>query len=474
MKFNNKFKKVMISLATVALSGAIFCSCSTNARGVASITKSGSVGLTDYYTITYTDGTYDTFTVTNGENGKDGISGANLDADALFEAYMERYPDADYDDFLKAVFDLSVDKNQTAVNKVLRSCLKVYTEFTESYRTWQGTVKETAVYTGSAVVYSIQDEYSYIITNYHVIYDVSASTESKIAKRITCYLYGSEDEPYSSGQKGADGCTVYEYGEYAIDCDYMGGCAAADIAVLKTETSALKAVNPDVKAVEFAEDYHVGQTAIAIGNPNSEGISVTEGIVSVDNEFIQLSVDGTTREYRSIRIDTALYGGNSGGGLFDTDGKLIGIANAGNGDDQNINYAVPLNIVKNVTESIIHYSKNGATSLSKITLGVTVRFNNSKFVYDAAKGYGKICEDVVINSITANSIAEDLGLSAEDIIRSIVVNQTEYAIDRYFDIDDLLYVVREGDEISVKYIRSGKQSQTGNYTVLASDLSVLV
>ncbi len=459
-----KIGKIITVLSAAALSAAFFVGCSnaTAGRGIASILKTGSAGLTDTYTITYTDGTTDTFTIQNGANG--------VTVEALFAAYLEKNPDASYEDFLSAVLSVSVDETTMAISKALQSSLQVYTEFTESYRTPFGTMTETAMYMGSAVVYSIESDYTYLITNYHVIYDANASTSDKIAERIVCYLYGSEGAPQTTGEKNEQGCTVYDYGEYGIECEYVGGSACADLAIIKTPTEDIRAINQDIAEIEFAEGYSVGQTAIAIGNPNGEGISVTKGIVSVDNEFIQLAVDGTTREYRSIRIDTALYGGNSGGGLFDADGKLIGITNAGNSDDQNINYAIPLNIVKNTTESILYYAGLGERSIKKITIGVSVRSENSKYVYDTQSQYGKIVEDVLVASITANSIAERLGLQAEDRILSVKINGVECAVNRYFEIGDMVCTIRKGDEISICYVREGEQKETDAYEILDTDL----
>ncbi len=491
-----KIRKIIALLSAVCLSATLFFGCDsesgTAGRGIQSIAKTSSEGLTDYYTITYTDGTTDVFTVQNGADGADGAQGEKgeqgaqgvqglqgqaaekISVEELYAVYVEKYPSASYEDFLNAVLSVSVDETATAIGKALQSSLQVYTEFTESYRYGYGygnsTRKETATYMGSAVIYAIESDYTYLITNYHVIYDTNANTSDKIAERIVCYLYGSEGAPQATSEKNEQGCTVYDYGEYGIECEYVGGSAVADLAVIKTETATIKAINEDIAAIEFAQGYSVGQTAIAIGNPNGEGISVTKGVVSVDNEFISLSVDGTTRDYRSIRIDTALYGGNSGGGLFDVDGKLIGITNAGNGDDQNINYAIPLNIVKNTTESILYYARLGERSVKKITVGVTVRYENSKYVYDTQSQQGKIVEDVIVDSITANSIAEQLGLQAGDRILSVKINGTAHEINRYFEIGDLLYTVRQGDTLSVCYEREGEPKEAPMYEITASDL----
>ncbi len=457
-----KIKKIALLLISVLMAMVIPVACTeTQAKGIATIDKTGSEGLVDYYTITYTDGTTSIFTVTNGDD---------LDVAELFASYLEQYPDATYEQFLDAVLSVSVDETTTAINRALQSSLQVYTEFTERYRSPFGTVVDTALYMGSAVIYSIEDDYTYLITNYHVIYDVNAGSTDKLAERIVCYMYGSEGEPYATDEINQKGGTVYDYGDYAIECEYVGGSATADLAVIRTRTAAIKAINPNIAQIEFADGYSVGQTAIAIGNPNGEGISVTKGIVSVDNEFIQLSVDGTTRDYRSIRIDTALYGGNSGGGLFDVNGELIGITNAGNNEDQNINYAIPLNIVKSTVESIMYYGEQGEQSVKKLSVGISVRYENSRYIYDAQSQSGKIREDVIVNEVSSNSLAAQFGIKVDDIITAIVVNDAVHEIDRYFDIGDILYTVRMNDEISFSLIRDGNAMQTPVYTVTASDL----
>ena len=246
----------------------------------------------------------------------------------------------------------------------------------------------------------------------------------------------------------------------------MGGSVTSDIAVLRAETKDIAAINADAKAVTLASDYHVGETAIAIGNPEGKGLSVTQGVISTENEQITLNIEGTTRSYRSLRIDTPLYEGNSGGGLFNADGELIGITNAGNSEDQNINYAVPLEIVKGTVENILHYYNDGdssTTGASKITLGVTVTTQNSKYVYDASSGYGSVQEEVIVNSVTAGSIAETLGLQANDKIVSLFINDTEYTINRSFRISDLILTMRENDIIKVKYART-ENGETAEHT----------
>lgn len=466
-------KLTLALLAVIVVAATLFGGCNVlnpnSTNNVLSIEKTSSSGLTDTYTVTYQDGTTSQFQVTNGKDGNDGES---FNVEELFAAYQERNPNATFEDFLQTFAIAEANGNTMAISKALLSSVKVYTEFTESYSAWPRPQPyyETNIFCGSGVIYKITDDYTYIVTNYHVLYDTNAATQSKIAKKITVYLYGSESAPAATDKQDASGCTVYDYGVYAVECQFVGGSATSDLAVIKASTQSLKAVNSEIRAVELAKDYVVGQTAIAIGNPEDEGISVTQGIVSVDNEFIQLSVDGKTRAYRSVRIDTPLYSGNSGGGLFDVNCKLIGITNAGDKSDQNVNYAIPVNIVKPVVENILFYADG---TVKKAFIGVTVGSENSKYVYDETLGRGKIVEEVVIREVAKDSIAQALGLQAGDVIEKIYVNGTCYEATRYFDIGDVMYCAREGDEISFEFLRDGVSVSSTQYALKASDLQVV-
>ena len=335
-----------------------------------------------------------------------------------------------------------------------------------------GTRSGISVSTGAAVIYSMdtsEDGYTYFVTDYHVIYnndaDASLNNEdgTKIARNLHAYLYGSEGSPSAVDENGdgyADtddnGYTIYDYGDYAIDLEYVGGTITYDIAVLRAKTSDVLARNEDAQPVKLADEYHVGETAIAIGNPEGDGLSVTQGVISTESEYITLSIDDTPRSYRSIRIDTALYSGNSGGGLFNKSGELIGITNAGNSTDQNINYAVPLEIVTGTVDSIIYYGNDGnadTNGVYRLLFGVNVNTENSKYVYDAASGYGNISEDVMIASVNSGSLAEKLGLRQDDRIAAVIINGTTHTIDRSFDIENLALTIRANDIIQIVYER---------------------
>lgn len=452
----------------------VFTGCGTTTNYVVSIQQTNSENNVDTYIITYSDGTTSTFTVTNGKDGQD------VSIMDIYENYKEIYgSELTYAEFLEKYLNIEQADNSLVINKCLQSSLKIYSEFTQTVTTsiwpYQTVSNQVAIYSGSGVIYKIDEDYTYIITNYHVIYNSNANADngSNFARKIYVYLYGSEFEPVATSETDNLGYTVYNYGTYGVKCELVGGSVENDIAVLKASAADLKAINSEIKEVTFAEDYYVGQTAIAIGNPEDEGISVTEGIVSVDNEFINLEIDGTVRQHRSIRIDTAIYNGSSGGGLFNEKGELIGITNAGDEEDQNVNYAIPLQIVKGTVENIMYYyndNNEDTQNAYKIVLGVTVQTSNSKYVYDANSGYGKICETVTVSDITSGSIADTLGLEINDVIKSIYINTTEYAINQDFDISDAILQIRPNDNISIKYTRNDVEATTENYTISLDDL----
>lgn len=466
-------------LLVLAMPCLIFAGCAKD-KYVVSIIKSSETTDGTVYTITYSDGTTDSMTISNGEKGADGIDGADgvdgkdLTIDTVFNKYKEIYGDISFQDFLKLYLSINVEGTTSAINSALLSSVKIYTEFYETVGDCFNTENKVAIFSGSGVIYEMDEDYSYIITNYHVMYDDSANEANggKIARKTRAFLYGSEGTYMATDEKDENGYPKYDYGDYAIDCWYVGGSIKYDLAVLKVSTTRLQAINPDAKPITFADRYCVGETAIAIGNTEDEGISATKGIISVDNEFINLQIDSTVRQYRSIRIDTAIYSGNSGGGLFDINGHLIGITNAGDSEDQNVNYAIPLPIVKAVVGNIMYNTEkgtNGNTLARRFTLGVTVTSHNQRFVLDESLGYGKIKEDVVVTDIVEGGLFDTLGVEVDDKILSIVIGEKEYIVDRIFEIDEAILDARVGDTISIKYKRGSDTLQTNEHALVVGD-----
>lgn len=238
------------------------------------------------------------------------------------------------------------------------SVVEISTEVMTSYGPFQ-YVSDGA---GSGVIIS---ENGYIITNNHVI----TGNSNAVADTITVRLKNTTE--YKAKVVGTD--------------------AESDIALLKIEATGLKAA-----IVGDSDNLVVGQSVVAVGNPLGElGGTVTSGIVSATGRTI--NVDGT--EMKLIQIDAAVNPGNSGGGLFNLKGELIGIVNAkstGTGIE-GLGFAIPVKDAINVSEQIkTNGYVTGRTYIGVSFLDVTDAFTAYRYfgtqtlgvyVYQALEGY---------------------------------------------------------------------------------------
>ena len=200
---------------------------------------------------------------------------------------------------------------------------------------------------------------------------------------------------------------------------------------------------------------------LRIGNAQGLGISSTSGVVSVDSEHITMTAaDGRTEvSFRVMRVDTAINSGNSGGGLYDDEGNLIGIVNAKIVYDgvENIGYAIPSNVAVSIAENIIDYCYGTDTErVQRALLGITVSTSDSKAVYDSATGIMTIKETVSVYEVSSGSLADGI-LQAEDVLVSATVNGNTTEITRQYHIIDMMLDVRAGDVVTLKILRGGEE-----------------
>lgn len=384
---------------------------------------------------------------------KNGFNGSETDwLESLHTTNNIEKTTNNYNINVNSAHDVSI-----AANIGLKSIVSVYCKHTVVVNTWFGQQTQQAQSAGSGVIYQLENDGSaYIITNHHVVYENSSTESDKISKDINVYLYGMEGS------------------NYAIPAVYVGGSLNYDIAVLKvTQNNILKAAAEKgvATAVEFADSSKIraGQTSIAIGNPEAEGISVTCGIVSVDSEYIDMTaVDNRTKiSLRVIRTDTAVNSGNSGGGLFDDTGKLIGIVNAKSGDNdvENIAYAIPCNVAKAIADNIIYYNTTRKEScVMRVLLNVTVQTSGLSTEIDKETGFINRIEQVQIASVNSNSIVKGK-LQEGDVINSVKIGNVTTQITRQYQFIDVLLNARVGNDITIDFTRNGeKQSITVTVT----------
>ncbi len=183
--------------------------------------------------------------------------------------------------------------------------------------------------------------------------------------------------------------------------------ATLDLAVVKIEKKGLP-------AIEFgdATQVHVGDKAIAIGNPLGLDLqsTLTSGYVSGLDRSITLE-DGNIMD-GLIQTDAAINGGNSGGALLDAEGKLIGLNSAKPEQADGIGFAIPVSTVKPIVDRIV---KDG--TFQPLYLGITGY--NAKVAMQMGLADLPTDQGVVVRSVTAGSPAADAGIASGDVIVAI-------------------------------------------------------
>ena len=190
------------------------------------------------------------------------------------------------------------------------------------------------------------------------------------------------------------------------DAKVIGKDPRSDIALIQlSEAKNLTAIK-----IADSDDLRVGDYTVAIGNPYGLGETVTSGIVSA------LGRSGLNVEnYENfIQTDAAINRGNSGGALVNLNGDLIGINTAilaPDGGNIGIGFAIPSNMVKNLTAQMVEYGQ-----VKRGELGVMGTELNSELAkamkVDAQRG-------AFVSQVLPNSAAAKAGIKAGDVIVSL-------------------------------------------------------
>ncbi len=252
---------------------------------------------------------------------------------------------------------------------VKASVVEITTETVQESWFIQQYVTEGA---GSGVIISKD---GYIVTNNHVIEGVSS-----IRVRLV------------------DGT------EY--DATLIGTDSKTDLAVIKIEAENLSSA-----VFGMSGSLKVGQSVVAVGNPLGElGGTVTDGIISALER--EMTIEG--EKMNLLQTNAAVNPGNSGGGLFNLYGELVGIVNAktsGSGIE-GLGFAIPIDDAKDVIEELIDL---GYVS-GRAYMGVTLLDIND---YMTAASYRVNRYGVYILSVQEDSPAFSAGLRAGDYVEGI-------------------------------------------------------
>ena len=264
---------------------------------------------------------------------------------------------------------------------------------------------------GSGVIVK---EDGYIATNYHVI-------------------------------EGANKVEVTLHNGDTYNATIIGSDSMNDIAVIKIDAKDLTPVT-----IGDSSKLNEGDLAVAIGNPLGQlGGTATAGIISALDR--NLTIEGTPLTL--IQTDAAINGGNSGGGLFDGRGELIGIveSKASAVGVEGLAFALPINYVSGIINDLI---ENGGSSSAKATPAVGVVI--SEVSEENAQYYGLDKAGVYIAQVTGEN-AEKAGFKEKDRIVSIdgkeIKSSNEFiGIVRKHEVGDTVTIVveRNGQEMEIK------------------------
>ena len=396
--------------------------------------------------------------------GKEGGDGKDLTANSLYESAKANGFEGRYFDFCRDVLDIDVKENNDVetIAKNTTSIVEINCGFAKTVQSsgylpgFLGGFTQTQYYSsaGAGVIIELDKEKgdALVVTNYHVIQDASANTKNGVSNAIYLYTYGAYN-----GFSGSETQAYEDRNGDGIKAEFVGGAAQYDIALLRVkESETLK--NSIATAAVFAEssEVSVGEKVYAIGNPNARGIAVTQGLISFDSEWItMLSQDGqTTTDYRVMRTDAAINGGNSGGGLFNVKGELIGITNAKSvkTDIDNVGYALPGVHVRNLCQNILRSERTyGDNAAHVATLGVTVGVSASKGYYDA-DGNLRIKETFRVVQVGTDKAASGI-FEEMDSIKAIRINDGEWVeFTREYQLLDELLKISRGDVARFKVV----------------------
>ena len=290
--------------------------------------------------------------------------------------------------------------------------------------TTNGTLETSSE--GSGVIYKIEDDLAYIVTNNHVI-------------------------------DGADELEILMKDGTKEVATVVGGDIWTDLAVLTIPAANVTAV----ASFGDSDAVNVGEPAIAIGSPlgTEFATSVTQGIISAKNRSVSTDVDGdgiVDWDVTALQTDAAINPGNSGGALINIAGQVIGINSMkiSDSDVEGMGFAIPSNDVLTIINEL---EQNG--EIIRPILGVSMLdlFQISASQQSSVLSLPEdVTAGVVIAEVQALSAAELGGLEQYDVITEM----NGEAVTSIVDLRKILYALEVGTDVEISYYREGTLQST--------------
>lgn len=276
--------------------------------------------------------------------------------------------------------------------------------------------------TGSGVIYKVEGDIAYVVTNNHVI-------------------------------DGADALEILMKDGTKKEAQVVGSDVWTDLAVLSIPAEGIEVV------AEFGDsnNLNVGEPAIAIGSPlgTEFATSVTQGIVSATERTVETDIDGdgiVDWDVTAIQTDASINPGNSGGALINIAGKVIGINSMkiASSNVEGMGFAIPSN---DVVQIIAELEEHG--EVIRPVLGVSM-IDLQQVSASQQRSTLNVPEDltsgVVVAEVQELSAADVAGLEAYDII----VEMAGEEVGNMVELRKILYQQEVGSTIEISFYRDGE------------------
>lgn len=322
--------------------------------------------------------------------------------------------------------NLSVSSDITeAVDRVSDAVVGVFNLQRNEF--WQNDAEAVNRGTGSGVIYKVEGDSAFVVTNQHVI-------------------------------DGANQVEVSLANEQRVEAEIVGYDVLTDLAVLRIPSEHVDTV------AEFgnSDNLKVGEPAIAIGNPLGTHLShtVTQGIISATERSIPVDLTGDGRpdwNAEVLQTDAAINPGNSGGALVNIEGQLIGINSMKIAESavEGIGFAIPTSVAIPVIEDLELHGE-----VIRPQLGIGIRSLSEIPSYhwqETLRLPPEINEGVFITNVASPSPAAKAGLEEYDVL--VEIDGVE--ISDGHDLRMYLYTEAEvGDTVTVTFYRNGEKQTT--------------
>ncbi len=209
-----------------------------------------------------------------------------------------------------------------------------------------------------------------------------------------------------------------------------------DLALVKIEGD-----NLPVATLGNTKDIRPGDFVIAIGSPLGLDHTVTFGIISA----LGRSLGDLNSNLQLIQTDAAINPGNSGGPLLNIQGEVIGINTAIRGDGQNIGFAIPVDLAKDISQQLLEHKK-----IQRPYLGIYMQDLDDKLALSL--GLQAKTQGVIVAKVIQDSPAQLANLLQGDVITKIDGKSVISAK----DIQEIVKSHKLGDKLHLLILRQGQ------------------